>query len=121
MKTVKFLLSAIAITASASALSAQSETVPPPSNPPGVHDQARQTYIDGALVQVQTYRREIDAAMKAAPAEPDRYAEANRLLKELEVLISRLRSAAPSEFDAVKVSYERTREALDRSLGRNVN
>lgn len=97
---------------------AQPENVPPSQTRPSAYEQARETYVNAALVQVQAYRKQIDAALKAAPAEQERYVEPNRLLKELEVLISRLRSAAPPEFDPVKANYERTRVALDRSLGR---
>lgn len=100
---------------------AQPQNFPPEHAHPSAYEQARESYVNAALVQVQAYRREIDAAVKAAPAEQERYAEPNRLLKELEVLISRLRSAAPSEFDAVKATFERTRVALDRSLGRKVD
>lgn len=96
----------------------QAQNVPPPHPQPSAYEQARETYVNAALVQVQAYRKQIDAAVKAVPAEAERYTESNRLLKELEVLIARLRSAAPSEFDAVKAKFERTRVALDRSLGR---
>jgi hypothetical protein len=101
-----------------SVLWAQSQNVPPQQTRPSAYDEARQTYVNAALVQVQAYRKQIDAAAKTDAAEQNRYAEPNRLLKEMEVLVSRLRSAAPSEFDVVKANYERARVALDRSLGR---
>lgn len=96
----------------------QAQNFPPTHPPPSAYEEARETYVNAALVQVQAYRKQIDAAVKAMPAESERYAESNRLLKELEILIARLRSAAPAEFDAVKAKFERTRVALDRSLGR---
>lgn len=116
MQIAKILF--LAATLGGSVVVGQSQNVPPPHSPPSAYEEARETYVNAALVQVQAYRRQIDAAIKAVPAERERYTESNRLLKELEILIARLRSAAPSEFDAVKANYERTRVALDRSLGR---
>lgn len=88
--------------------------VPPPQ--PSAYEEARGLYVEAALVQVQAYRKNLDAAMKSAPDQGAQWAEAKRLLKTLEALISRLRSAAPSEFDAVKATFERTRMELDRAL-----
>lgn len=96
----------------------QSQNVPSPHSLPSAYGEARETYVNAALVQVQAYRRQIDAAVKAVPTERERYTESNRPLKELEIPIARLRSASRSEFDAIKANFERTRVALDRSLGR---
>lgn len=118
MQKAKLILFAFAL--SGSTLLAQTQTTPDQPGRPGVYEHARETYVNAALVQVQAYRKQIDSEMKAAPGEQAqaRFAEPNRLLKELELLIARLRSAAPSEFDAVKAIYERTRANLDQTLDR---
>lgn len=115
----KLVLFAVAL--GGTALWAQAQTTSMPTDRPSAYEQARETYVNAALVQVQAYRKQIDAAAKAAPdeAKQERFAAPNRLLKELELLVARLRSAPPSEFDAVKATYERTRAALDQSLGRS--
>jgi hypothetical protein len=119
MQKAKLILLAFAL--SGTVLVAQTQTTPIPPGQPSAYETARETYVNAALVQVQAYRNQIDAAVKAAGGEQarERFAEPNRLLKDLELLIARLRSAAPSEFDVVKANYERTRVKLDASLGRS--
>lgn len=116
MQIAKILF--LAATLGGSVVVGQSQSVPPPPSPPSAYEEAREAYVNAALVLVQAYRRQIDAAVKAVPTDRERYSESNRLLKELEILISRLRSAPRPEFDAIKANFERTRLALDRSLGR---
>lgn len=118
MQKAKLILFAFAL--GGSTLWAQTQTPPLPPGRPSAYEHARDTYVNAALVQVQAYRKQIDAAVKATADDEarERYAEPNRLLKELELLIARLRSAPPSEFDVVKASYERTRQNLDQSLGK---
>jgi hypothetical protein len=119
MQKTKLIL--IALVLGGTSLWAQTQPAPSRPGQPSAYEQARESYVNAALVQVQAYRKQIDAAAKAAPSghEQERFAEPNRLLKDLELLISRLRSAPPSEFDAVKADYERTRVRLDQSLGRS--
>lgn len=88
---------------------------PPPAR--AVFEQSREGYVNVAVLQVQIYRRQLEAARKAAPAERERHAEASRLLKQMELLIARLRSAAPGEFEAVRTEYERTQAAYAQRMG----
>lgn len=119
MQKAKLILFAFAL--GGTTLWAQTQTTPAQPGRSSAYEQARETYVNAALVQVQAYRKQIDAAVKAdsAAQRSERFTEPNRLLKELELLISRLRSAPPSEFDAVKSTYERTRVNLDQALGRS--
>lgn len=119
MQKAKLILLAFAL--GGTMLVAQTPTTPTQPGRPSADEMAREAYVNAALLQVQAYRKQIDAAAKAAGGEQAqaRFAEPNRLLKELELLIARLRSAAPSEFDVVKANYERMRVKLDASLGRS--
>lgn len=87
----------------------------PQSDP---YRQAVNSYVEAALVQMRAYRSELDATVKASPADRDRLNPAYALVKRGEELINRLRSSAPTEFDAVKSMYEKNRAELDRALGK---
>lgn len=119
MKHLRLLLAAGACFATAAAVSAQSRPDVPVRQPePNAYEQARNTYVNAAEVQVQAYHRQLDSTAKSAAPEEARFAESRRQLKDLDQLLVRLRSAAPAEFDAVKSIFERTRAALDQSLAR---
>ncbi|MBA4138251.1 MAG: hypothetical protein C0518_13125 [Opitutus sp.] len=92
------------------------QSSPPPQLDP--YRQAVNTYVEAAIIQMQAYRSELDAAVKAAPNEKERFQSAYALVKRGEELINRLRSAAKTEFDAVKSMYERNRVELDRAMGK---
>lgn len=98
---------------------AQSQPDAPSRQPhPSAYEQARDTYVKAAEVQVQAYHRQLDPTDASPAPDQARYAEPRRQLKQLDQLLVRLRSAAPAEFDPVKSTFERTRAALDQSLAR---
>jgi hypothetical protein len=78
----------------------------------------RETLAQSATLQMQTYRWEIDAALKHQSADRARYEQAARLVRDGEFLVVRLRSAHSNELQAVRTLFDRNREELDRVLGR---
>ncbi len=117
MKTINVLLGASGLWLGV--LIAQAQT-PAPDRIPGASawgNEARELYVRNAVLRVQTYHWKLDDQTKSPPEA--RNAEAYRLVKELDLLIARLRSAAPTEFEAVKTMFERTQTALDQTLGRS--
>lgn len=116
MKTINVLLGASGLLLGAFIAQAQTPTPDRIPGAPNFANEARELYVRNAVLRAQTYHWELDDQAKAAPE--TRNAEAYRLLKELDLLIARLRSAPPTEFEAVKTMFERTRAALDQSLGR---
>jgi hypothetical protein len=96
-------------------LSAQNRPTDPQLDP---HRQAVEAYVEAAKLQMQAYRTNLDARVKAAPDERERLQPAYGLVKKGDELILRLRSGPPTEFDAVKAMFERNRAELERALAR---
>jgi len=85
---------------------------------PALHDFVREEQARTMLVQMQTYRWDLDALARNLPPEDKRYTTAYELVQRGEMLIHRLRSAHPAELIVIRTEYEKNREQLDRSLGR---
>lgn len=81
--------------------------------------QRAQAYIEVAALQMQTDRWELAALSRETEGAAERLAPVYTLVKRGEELVLRLRSALPTEFEAVRVQFERNRAEIDRALGRN--
>lgn len=81
-------------------------------------DGMREAFARSATLQMQTYRWEVDAALKDPAVDRARYEQAARLVREGEHLVVRMRSAHSTELPAVRTLFDRNREELDRVLGR---
>lgn len=95
-------------------LAAQSSAVPQPD----MDRELVESFAEAATVKMQAYRWELDAAVKAAPADRERYTPVYALVKRGEELIVRLRSASRTEVEVVKARFDANRAEIERALGR---
>jgi hypothetical protein len=109
----------LAFLAAALVLSAPLAAQTPPAPQPDMERELRENYAQTATLQMQAYRVELDAAVKAAPADRERYTPVYALIKRGEELIVRLRSAPRTEVEAVKAMFQANRAEIDRALGRD--
>lgn len=112
MKTLMLLLAALGLTIAAVGGS--------PFDPQfDAFRQRAEGYAEIALLQMQTDRRELNELARQAGGAADRLTPVYALVKRGEELILRMRSAPPTEFEAIKADFERNRIEIDRALGRN--
>ena len=113
MKTTTLLLAALSLTIAALAGSS-------PFDPQFDDFRFRaEGYTEVALLQMQGDRRELNELSRQAEGGAERYAPVFARVKRGEELILRMRSALPTEFEALRAEFERNRAEIDRALGRN--
>lgn len=85
-----------------------------PSDPETLRQQAVSHYIDGATLELEAYRREIDAASR--PDNAQQVSEATAKLAECARILDDLKTADEAHFDVIKEGYERARAELIQAL-----
>jgi len=85
-----------------------------PADAETLRQQAVSQYIDGAIRELDAYRRQVSDA--ARPDNQQLWNEAKAKLDECNRLVTNLKSADQEHFDRIKAAYERARDELTRAL-----